>query len=135
MPKGNTESTGARAPVDINTLSNEELLTLIKSKDEEREDLAKELEIAGNVNQDLQDKLEERTVAAARSKEVFVTFDKKKYLFTAKKFTVPNKDSPEEPSLMTAEEAAKDKELVKKLVESESGLLVEFKDETQKKSK
>lgn len=127
MAKQTTQSTGAEAPVDITTLSNEELLSLIKTKDEEKEKLAKELEKATGVNQDLQEELELKTEQASRVKEVFVTHNKKKYVFVSKQFTRPNKDSPEEPSILTAAEAAKDKDLVAELIESKSGLLIEIK--------
>ncbi len=128
MTNQSTQSTEAAASVDITALSNKELLSLIKSKDEEKEKLTKELEKATGVNQELQSELELKAEQASRVKEVFVTHNKKKYVFVSNKFTRPNLDSPEEPSIMTAAEVAKDKELVKNLIESKSGLLVEIKE-------
>jgi putative heme iron utilization protein len=59
--------------------------------------------------------------------DIVVTVDKDKYKFLVKEFTLPG----EVVTTITAEEAAKDKDLIKSLVDKKSGILIKLDPKTK----
>lgn len=87
----------------------------------EQAEKAKVQEESAKVVKDLKSKLTD--AKASQKGEVLVTVDDETYEFTADKFTIPSPEFGGEGKTMTAEEAKKDTEFCKKLVETKSGLL------------
>jgi len=87
----------------------------------EQEDKKKISEDAQKVIGDLKSKLSD--AKASQKGEVLVKVGDDTYEFTASQFTIPSPEFGGEGTTMTAEEAKKDVEFCKKLVEDKSGLL------------
>jgi hypothetical protein len=87
----------------------------------EQADKAKVQEESAKVVKDLKSKLSD--AKASQKGEVLVTVGEDTYEFTANKFTIPSPEFGGEGTTMIAEEAKKDAEFCKNLVETKSGLL------------
>lgn len=103
----------------LEELSQEELLAKAQELQKENETKTQELN-------DQQEVVEQLKSEVDLKKDVTVlptvTVNKKKYAFTCKSFTVPSADRASGDNV-TAEDAAKDKDLLEKLVKSGSGVL------------
>lgn len=117
-------NTTKNTDVDLTQLSNEQLLAMLKDKEAEAEKVYAELETASKINEELQTKLEDKNAIKVEAKVTRFIYNKEQYRFTSEKFTMPNSKSIEEPSLIIASEAVKNKELLKELIEKKSGLIV-----------